>query len=114
MAPQERRQSARVPVRGDVTAGVILIEHLDILDLSLGGVRFCCTRRLNPGQSVDLSLRRGAARVNLRGNVVRSSFVGAVRIDGRDHTSYEVAVAFEQRPADERLRADLALLMEPR
>jgi hypothetical protein len=99
-------------VRADVKGGVVLVEHLDILDLSLSGVRFCCTRRLNPGQSVDLALRRGALRVSRRGTVVRSAFVGATRIDGRDHTSYEVAVAFDQKPRDERQLADLALLME--
>lgn len=100
-------------MRADVKGGAILIERLDILDLSLGGMRFFCTRRLNPGQSVDLVLRRDALRVNRRGKVVRSTFVGAVRIDGREHTSYEVAVAFESAPCDERLLANLALLMQP-
>lgn len=113
MAPHERRQNARMPVRADVRGGVVLIEHLDILDLSFSGVRFCCTRRLNPGQGVDLELRRQALRVRRRGTVVRSTFVGAVRIDGKDHTSYEVAVAFEDVPCAEPLRADLSRLMQP-
>jgi hypothetical protein len=114
MAPQERRQNARLPARDGVTAGVVLIEHLDILDLSLGGVRFSCTRRLSPDQRVDLVLRRDAERVSLRGKVARSTFRGSVRIDGRDHTCYEVAVAFDPRLLDERRLADLSRFMERR
>lgn len=114
MASHERRQNARVSVRSDVKGGVILVEHLDILDLSLGGIRFACTRRLNPGQHVELALRNDAVRVNRRGTVVRSTFVGAVRIQDQEHISYEVAVAFDEQPCDERQRADFARLLEQR
>lgn len=113
MTPHDRRQNVRAAARADVKGGAILIEHLDILDLSHGGMRFCCTRRLSPGQSVDLVLRRDTLRVNRRGKVVRSTFVGAVKLGGIDHTSYEVAVAFEDAACDERLRAELTRLMQP-
>jgi hypothetical protein len=76
-------------------------------------MRFCCARRLSPGQSVDLVLRRDTLRVNRHAKVVRSTFVGAVKLGGIDHTSYEVAVAFEDTDDDERLRAELTRLMQP-
>lgn len=111
--PADRRRSPRLPAPSDVKGGVILIEHLDILDLSLSGVRFNCTRRLNPGQSLNLVLRKDDVRVDLRGRVLRSRFLGTARIKGENHNTYEVALAFEHAPEEKRqLQAFLPLVEE--
>ncbi len=98
----DRRQAPRIPAPIDVKGGVILIEHLDILDLSLSGIRFNCTRRLIPGQTLNIVLRKNDKRIDLRGKVLRSTFLGIAQIKGEDHNTYEVALAFENAPEEKR------------
>jgi hypothetical protein len=90
---RERRVHRRVPAdQLPVTAAFAPGPDVRLIDLSRGGARFECERRLLPGSSVALRLVTPDGAVVVRGRVVRS------RIAKIDQTGlvYEVAAAFNE------------------
>jgi len=90
---RERRVFRRLPAEQlPVTAAFAPGPDVRLVDLSRGGARFECERRLLPGSTVALRLVTPDGTVVVRGRVVRS------RIAKIDQTGlvYEVAAAFNE------------------
>ena len=90
---RDRRVFPRVPAEQlPVTAGFAPGPDVRLVDLSRGGARFECERRLLPGSTVALRLVTPDGSLVVRGRVVRS------RIAKIDQTGlvYEVAAAFNE------------------
>jgi hypothetical protein len=90
----EKRKSKRVSVSGEVSGRVVLAADLDVLDLSLSGVRFTCCERIVPGSRIKLVIRKGGLQANLEGAVVRSTLKGGGSAEGEGAPLYEVGVSF--------------------
>jgi len=93
---RDRRVFPRVPAEQlPVTAGFAPGPDVRLVDLSRGGARFECERRLLPGSTVALRLVTPDGSLVVRGRVVRS------RIAKIDQTGlvYEVAAAFNENLA---------------
>lgn len=101
MNPDEdgRRQYQRVSPNGEnpFTAGLSGGAHVKLLDLSRGGARFECDRRLNPNSTVSLRLVTRNETASVSARVVRSRLIklesGAL--------GYLVAVAFNEPLKDD-------------
>jgi hypothetical protein len=110
---RERRIHPRLPAdQLPFTAAFAPGPDVRLIDLSRGGARFECERRLLPGSTVALRLVTPDGAVVVRGRVVRS------RIAKIDQTGlvYEVAAAFNETLtalADEQAPKAAATAAEP-
>ena len=92
-AGRERRVFPRLPAdQLPVTAAFAPGPDVRLVDLSRGGARFECERRLLPGSTVALRLVTPDGAVVVRGRVVRSRIA---KID-QSGLVYEVAAAFNE------------------
>ena len=90
---RERRVFPRLPAdQLPVTAAFAPGPDVRLVDLSRGGARFECERRLLPGSTVALRLVTPDGAVVVRGRVVRSRIA---KID-QSGLVYEVAAAFNE------------------
>ncbi|MFI5178309.1 MAG: PilZ domain-containing protein, partial [Vicinamibacterales bacterium] len=90
---RDRRVFPRVPAEQlPVTAGFAPGPDVRLVDLSRGGARFECQRRLLPGSTVALRLVTPDGSLVVRGRVVRSRIA---KID-QSGLVYEVAAAFNE------------------
>ena len=90
---RDRRVYPRVPAEQlPVTAGFAPGPDVRLVDLSRGGARFECERRLLPGSTVALRLVTPDGSLVVRGRVVRSRIA---KID-QSGLVYEVAAAFNE------------------
>lgn len=90
---RERRVFRRLPAETlPVTAAFAPGPDVRLVDLSRGGARFECERRLLPGSTVALRLVTPDGTVVVRGRVVRSRIA---KID-QNGLVYEVAAAFNE------------------
>ncbi|HUL74586.1 MAG TPA: PilZ domain-containing protein [Vicinamibacterales bacterium] len=90
---RDRRVFPRVPAEQlPVTAGFAPGPDVRLVDLSRGGARFECERRLLPGSTVALRLVTPDGTLVVRGRVVRSRIA---KID-QSGLVYEVAAAFNE------------------
>ncbi len=90
---RERRVYRRVPAdQLPVTAAFAPGPDVRLVDLSRGGARFECERRLLPGSTVALRLVTPDGALVVRGRVVRSRIA---KID-QSGLVYEVAAAFNE------------------
>ncbi len=92
-AGRNRREFRRIPATDlPVTAAFSPGPDVRLIDLSRGGARFECERRLLPGSNVSLRLVTPEGPVIVRGRVVRSRIA---KID-QGGLVYEVAAAFNE------------------
>ena len=90
---RNRREFRRIPATEvPVTAAFSPGPDVRLIDLSRGGARFECERRLLPGSNVSLRLVAPEGPVIVRGRVVRSRIA---KID-QGGLVYEVAAAFNE------------------
>ncbi len=89
----ERRKYTRKEVRGNVRGRIILIENLEVIDLSLSGIRFNCFKRVNPNSKLKIMIQLDDISVILKGTVVRSTLKN-INIEGEPLSVYEVAMTF--------------------
>lgn len=91
----DQRSAIRVEVNGQIFGKMILVENLDILDISATGIRFQCMRRVDMNSPHRIKIEKNGITVNLRGTIVRASFKGLQQADGKSLPVYEVAMQFD-------------------
>ncbi len=77
----EKRRFERFTVQGEVEGNIVYTAEICLLDISLGGIRFLTTKRLNPEGSCRINLRHREKEVTLRGKIIWSIFKGTKKID---------------------------------
>jgi len=85
----------RVEVNGQVSGKMILVESLEILDISMTGVHFHCMRRVDMNSPHRIKIEKDDVSVNLRGTIVRASFKGLQQTEEKSLPVYEVAMHFD-------------------
>lgn len=90
----ERRSWPRIPAESlpNVSAKLATGPDIRLVDLSRGGARFECEKRLLPGAKVALRLVTPDGTLVVRGRVVRSRIV---RLE-RGGLGYDAAIAFNE------------------
>jgi hypothetical protein len=90
----ERRSWPRIPAEAlpNVSAKLATGPDIRLVDLSSGGARFECEKRLLPGAKVALRLVTPDGTLVVRGRVVRSRIV---RLE-RGGLGYDAAIAFNE------------------
>jgi|APFre7841882590_1041340.scaffolds.fasta_scaffold03711_2 hypothetical protein len=91
----DNRSAIRVEVNGQISGKMILIESLDILDISATGIRFQCMRRMDMNSPHRIRIEKNGIIVNLRGTIVRASFKGLQQADGKSLPVYDAAMYFD-------------------
>ncbi|MBI5075755.1 MAG: PilZ domain-containing protein [Nitrospirae bacterium] len=91
----DHRSALRVEVNGQICGKMILVESLEILDISMTGIRFNCMRRVDMNSPHRIKIEKNDILVNLRGTIVRASFRGLQQIEERSLPVYEVAMHFD-------------------
>jgi hypothetical protein len=90
----EKRKNVRIKICGDVKCKMILATAIDIIDLSLDGVRFISSRRVNTNSICTIKISRDDYFLNLKGQVVRSMLKKTTEEEGNVIPLYEVAMNF--------------------
>ncbi|MEC4676123.1 MAG: PilZ domain-containing protein [Nitrospirota bacterium] len=91
----ENRKHTRVKNNGKIRGRTLMASNLDILDLSLNGIRFHSLKRVNIDSRYNLKISKGSISVNLKGIIVRSLFTNKSLIKGKSQPVYEVAMNFD-------------------
>lgn len=90
----EKRRHKRVKAEKAVGGKVLLSSDIELIDISLGGIHFVCSKRLTTNSVCTIALSSGSEKISLRGTIVRSIFRG-VRDSQKDkHPVYEIAMEF--------------------
>lgn len=98
----ENRKYKRVKIHGNISGKMILTSNLDILDLSLSGIRFNSVRRVNINSICKIKIEKDDISINLKGIIVRSTFKNTTIIEGKSIPVYEVAMNFGPLKDEER------------
>ena len=98
----EKRRYKRVSVDGRIDGKVVLASEIDIIDISLGGIHFTCTKRILTNSKCVINLKHGNRIMAFSGNVVRSIFKGTKTSGTENMPLYEVAMEFT-RLSDDRI-----------
>lgn len=98
----EKRKSIRKPVHGDVKGRMVLARNLEIMDLSLSGMRFRCIRKIDMHSIQSVNLGKNNISLKLRGIVVRSTLKSMKADSGKKAPFYEVALNFSKLSDDEK------------
>jgi len=91
----DHRSAIRIEVNGQILGKMILVENLDILDISATGISFQCMSREDMNSPHRIKIEKNGISVNLRGTIVRASFNGLQQADGKSLPVYEVAMHFD-------------------
>jgi len=91
----DHRTALRVEVNGEISGKMILVESLEILDISMTGIRFNCMRRVDMNSPYKIKIEKNDISVNLRGTIVRASFKGLQQAEEKSLPVYEVAMHFD-------------------
>jgi c-di-GMP-binding flagellar brake protein YcgR len=96
MAEQRRYKRYRVDLH-EINGKLSLVEKVEILDISQGGVSLKADRRLNFGKEVTLKLGDRLETIDVKGTVVRSEVSGMKPGPGGENILvYSVALMFKQ------------------
>lgn len=98
----DHRTALRVEVNGQICGKMILVESLEILDISATGIRFQCMRRVDMNSPHRIKIEKNDVSVNLRGTIVRASFKGLQQAGGKSMPVYEVAMHFDHLTDDDK------------
>lgn len=90
----EKRRAVRIGVRGQVSGRMILVDSLEIEDLSMTGIRFTSMRRLEMNSPHRIKIVHGDMAVALKGTIVRASFKGLQQLEGGSMPLYEFGMHF--------------------
>jgi|OpeIllAssembly_1097287.scaffolds.fasta_scaffold11245_2 hypothetical protein len=91
----DKRTAMRVAVNGQIYGKMILVESLEILDISMTGMRFNCMRRVHMNSPHTIRIEKNDVSVSLRGTIIRASLKGLLPTDEKSRPVYEVAMHFE-------------------
>lgn len=91
----ENRRNKRVNAKDSVNGKIILVEHLEILDLSLSGIHFNCLkkRRLEMNSHQTIKINKGDIAVLVHGVIVRAT-LKTMKQNGAYTPVYDVAMKF--------------------
>jgi hypothetical protein len=89
----EKRKYERKKVAGKVNGKMILIDHINLIDLSLNGVRFQCGKRVGMNGIHRIKIEKGGISLSIKGQVVRSTL--SIKKRGSECLPvYEIAMTF--------------------
>ncbi|GBD98940.1 MAG TPA: PilZ domain-containing protein [Nitrospirae bacterium] len=91
----EKRRHDRINNDGKLLGKVILASEMEIIDISRGGIRFKCTKRISTNSKCHINLKCGDKTIPMTGNVVRSAFRGTTEVGAENFPVYEVAMEFD-------------------
>jgi hypothetical protein len=91
----DKRRAVRIGVKGQVSGRMILVDSLEIEDLSMTGVRFKSLRRLEMNSPHRIKIVHGDVAIALKGTIVRASFKGLQQLEGGSIPLYEFGMHFE-------------------
>ena len=106
----DKRKCGRKPVHGAISGRLILADPLDIIDLSASGIRFYCSKKVDPNSLQKVKIAKNDVSLILKGQVVRSTLKKPSRLPGERRLLYEVALHFgklsekEERSIEELIR----------
>jgi len=106
----ERRKFKRFSVQGSVEGNIVLKADIEIVDISLNGMLFLITKKLNTNSRCRVNLNIGNEKVSLDGIVIRSNLKDSRQIQCDFLPVYEVAVKFI-RLSDKR-KSDLQKIID--
>ena len=99
---RDRRRMPRIPLVHSLPARARGAIDVQLLDLSLGGVRVGHCGQLPPGSSCALELPPSLNSLVLTADVARSAVVGVKQYaQGERHLRYESGLAFTELTADQ-------------
>ncbi|MDP2156663.1 MAG: PilZ domain-containing protein [Nitrospirota bacterium] len=98
----DHRTALRVEVNGQMSGKMILVESLEILDISMTGIRFNCMRRVDMNSPHRIKIEKNDISVNLRGTIVRASFKGLHQTEEKSLPVYDVAMHFDHVTDDDK------------
>jgi len=91
----DKRSAKRLAAGGQVCGRMVLVESLEVEDISMTGIRFKSMRRVGMNSRHRIKLEHGHVSIVLKGNIVRSTFKGLQQIEAKSTPVYEVAMHFE-------------------
>ena len=91
----DKRSAKRLAADGQVCGRTVLVESLEVEDISMTGIRFKSMRRVGMNSRQRIRIERGDVSLVLKGNVVRSTFKGLQQIETKSTPVYDVAIHFE-------------------
>jgi hypothetical protein len=91
----DHRSAMRIEVNGQVSGKMILVESLEILDISMTGIRFKCMRRVDMNYPHRIKIEMNDVSLHIRGTIVRASFIGLQQVEEKSLPLYEVAMHFD-------------------
>jgi len=92
----DNRSALRVEVNGQLCGKMILVESLEILDISMTGIRFKCMRRVDMNSPHRIKIEKNEISLTLKGMIVRASFKGLQQSDEKSLPVYDVAMHFDE------------------
>jgi hypothetical protein len=102
----EKRKNIRLKIDGNLFGKMVVRTDLDIIDISLTGIRFYCLRRINTNSTCSLTLEKNGFAVELKGFVVRSVLKRTKDVKGTKMPLYEVALQFETLDDEKKKKLD--------
>ena len=88
-------------IKGEVAAKMILVNQVTILDLSLNGIRFQSTRKVDMNSVQNIKIERDGVSMSIKGHVVRSCLC-LKQQEGRPVAVYDVAMTFKDLSQEEK------------
>ena len=90
----EKRKYKRIKAIKAMGGKVLLSSDIELIDISLGGIHFVCSKRLTTNSVCTIALECDGAKVSFRGMIVRSMFRGVREAQRDKHPVYEIAMEF--------------------
>lgn len=90
----EKRKYERKIVKGEVDGKMFLVNHLNILDLSMNGIHFKCIRRVDMNSIYRIRIEKNDVSLDITGQGVRSILCIEQR-GGNSVPVYEVSMTFK-------------------
>jgi c-di-GMP-binding flagellar brake protein YcgR len=98
----DKRSAVRVDANGQVNGKMILVETLEIMDISLTGIRFRSMRRLDMNIPHRIRIEKQGVSIRLKGSIVRATFKGLHQAEDKSLPVYEVAMHFDAMSDNDR------------
>ncbi len=98
----DNRAALRVEVNGQIGGKIVLVQSLEIKDISLTGIRFNCAKRVEMNCPYRIKIEKNNISVNLRGTIIRASLIRLPQVDEDGLPVYEVAMHFEKMSEEDK------------
>lgn len=98
----EKRGAHRIQVHGDCSGKMVLVEHVEVCDISETGIRLTCLKRVDMKSRHHIRIAKNDIQLNLKATVTRATMKGTREIDGKTVPVYEVAMQFTDLSDEDR------------